>query len=171
MKRKKVLSVLKAALQFERAKDILREHNFLNAASLMPVVTESAWYHMYAYANDPSLINVISLPRLAFEDLLKEFSKHYVVKSGTKKGGRPPRVKDKHAILSILLHYYTGTMEYKTLCEMFAATPSTMSRIINNAEIAVEKTLLNIPDAQVRWPALEEQELFARKVNELEPLI
>ena len=105
MKRKKVLSVLKAALQYERAKDILRERNFLNAASLMPVVTESAWYHMYAYANDPSLINVISLPRLAFEDLLKEFSKHYVVKSGTKKGGRPPRVKDKHAILSILLQF------------------------------------------------------------------
>jgi hypothetical protein len=111
MKKRKILSVLKSALQFERAKDVIRERNYLIAASLMPAVSGTPWYHIYSYANDPSLINVISLPRFAFEDLLKEFSKHYVVNSGTIRGGRPPRVKDKHAILSIILHYYTGTME------------------------------------------------------------
>ena len=171
MKKKKVLMIFRAALQFELARNIIRERNRLTAASLMPVVAGTPWYHMYRYANDPSLINVISLPRIAFEDLLKEFSKHYIVKSGTSKGGRPPRVKDKHAILSILLHYYTGTMEYKTICELFAVSPTTMSRIIKNAEIALEKSLLNIPEAQIRWPSLEEQELFARKVQELEPLL
>ena len=93
------------------------------------------------------------------------------MKSGTKKGGRPPRIKDKHAILSILLHYYTGTMKYKTLCELFAVGETTLSRIINKAESALAEALRNLPEAQVRWPTLEEQELFASKVNELEPLL
>ena len=96
MKKKKVLMVFRAALQFELARNIIRERNRLTAASLMPVVSATPCYHMYGYANDQSLINEISLPRIDFEDLLKEFSKHYIVKSGTSKGGRPPRVKDKH---------------------------------------------------------------------------
>ena len=168
---RKVLSIFKAALQFERARGLIRERNRLSIDSLLPSASLGPWYHMYQNADDPSLIKVISLPRSSFEELLQEFSKHYSVKSGTKKGGRPPRVKDKHAILSILLHYYTGTMEYKTLCELFAVGETTLSRIINKAESALAETLRNLPEAQVRWPTLEEQELFASKVNELEPLL
>ena len=67
MKKRKIWSVLKSALQFERAKDLIRERNYLIAASLMPAVSGTPWYHMYSYANDPSLINVISLPRFALQ--------------------------------------------------------------------------------------------------------
>jgi hypothetical protein len=117
LRARKVLSIFKAALQFERARGLIRERNRISIDSLLPSASLGPWYHMYQNADDPSLIKVISIPRSSFEELLQEFSKHYTVKSGTKKGGRPPRIKDKHAILSILLHYYTGTMEYKTLCE------------------------------------------------------
>ena len=52
MKKKKVLMVFRAALQFELARNIIRERNRLTAASLMPVVSATPWYHMYGYAND-----------------------------------------------------------------------------------------------------------------------
>ena len=79
MKKRKVLSVYKAALQFERAKGLVRERNRLIAASLMSSVAETPWYHMYRNPDDSSWIAVISLSRLAFENLLTEFSKYYMV--------------------------------------------------------------------------------------------
>ncbi|DBA05378.1 TPA: hypothetical protein N0F65_007540 [Lagenidium giganteum] len=74
-------------------------------------------------------------------------------------------------ILACLLHYHTSAIEHKTLCELFGVPPSTMSRTLRKAEIALQKALKDIPQASVRWPTRVEQERWAECVFRKEPLL
>ena len=82
-------------------------------------------------------MNVIGLPRAAFDDLLSVFSRHYIVSSGQGKPGRLARLLHKHVFLALLLHYYAGTMKIKNVCELFGSPPSTTERVIRHAELAL----------------------------------
>ena len=93
------------------------------------------------------------------------------MKSGPGKRGHPPRIVAKHAVLALLLHYFTHGTEHKTLCEIFAVVPSTFSRVLANAEEAFYKALKNIPDEAVKWPSIQLQQQWTQLTNEREPLI
>ena len=145
---------------------------FVHSKALLKCVTKSPWYKLYSDGDDCDLVNVISLTRASFEKLLSEFSKHFTWKYGTKKGGRTPRVVDKHCALALLLHTYTSPAEHKTWCEMFGIVPSTLSRrTLEKAEIALDETLKNLPEAVIEYPSLEEQVRLANLVQEKEPFV
>ena len=79
-----------------RFKFYLRDRNFLHSAALFPSVREAPWYVLYRDGCDSDLLSAISLTRSSFEYLLSRFKLFYKFKSGPRKRGRPPRVKDHH---------------------------------------------------------------------------
>ena len=114
-------------------------------------------------------MNVIGLPRTSFDDLLSVFSCHYVVSSGQGKPGRPACLLYKHVVLALLLYYYASTMEIKNLCEHFGSLPSTTERVIRHAELALEKSLVEIEDAVITWPSEDQQRTWAAWIEARKP--
>ena len=135
----------------------IRTRNFIKSRSLLRDATESPWYCLYHNRCRESFIATTSLDPDSFDHLLKYFSRFYVVKSGVGKRGRPPRLPHKHAALGMLLTFYCSPSEYKTLCKVFATAPATTARVIQNAEIALNKTLKVLRDARIVWPTKDEQ--------------
>jgi hypothetical protein len=154
-----------------RIRSSLRVRNAISSVSLPADQESSAWYIIYKSRDEGTFINVVSIPPADFDDLLYHFNRHYIVKSGPGKRGRPPRVVAKHSVLALLMHFYTHATEHKTLCELFAVAPSTFSRVLKNAEEALGKALMDIPDAAVKWPSIPLQRHWAKKTNEREPLV
>ena len=154
-----------------RLRMTIRERNYLHSNCLLRFVQESAWYKLYRDGGDSDLINVVSLNRNGFERLLSEFRKHFSWKSGTEKGGRPPRCPDKHCALALVLHSYCSEAGQKTWCEFFGIVPSTLSRLYDKAEEALSLSLRNLPESKFEWPELEEQRRLATLVSMKEPLI
>ncbi|TPX78709.1 hypothetical protein CcCBS67573_g00088 [Chytriomyces confervae] len=132
---------------------------------------QSSWHNLYHDDHDGSFICATSLNRESFEVLLEEFSKHYVVRSGPGKKGRPRKMTEKSTVLGLLLVFYTGTADAVGLCMQFNIPPTTLLRTISNAEIALEKTLKNISDAHIRWPTKSEQRTWAGAIEAKEPLV
>jgi hypothetical protein len=62
-------------------------------------------------------------------------------------------------------------MELKTLCELFGVPPSTTSRLIRNAEVALEQCLVDFPPSAIKWPSFEEQMKWSRMVERRRPLV
>jgi hypothetical protein len=94
-------------------------------------------------------ISVVSIPPVEFDHLLVHFDRHYIIKSGPGRRGHPPRIVYKHAVLALVLHFYTHAIEHKTFCQLFAIVPSTFSRVLKNAEVVLGKVLVEISDAAV----------------------
>ena len=103
-----------------RLRMTIRERNYLHSHCLLRFVQESAWYKLYRDGGDSDLINVVSVNRNGFERLLSEFRKHFSWKSGTEKGGRPPRCPDKHCALALVLHSYCSEAGQKTDTDQWA---------------------------------------------------
>ncbi|ORY34188.1 hypothetical protein BCR33DRAFT_511598 [Rhizoclosmatium globosum] len=139
-----------------RIKLSIRTRHFIKTTSLGNA-NASAWQHLYHGPDEGSFVVSTSLTRAAFQTLLAEFSKHYNVKSGPGKAGRPPKATYKSTILGLLLCFYTGTSDGASLCREFAMPPSTLYRVLHNAEVALDKALRSLKDAQIRWPTYAEQ--------------
>lgn len=107
--------------------------------------------------------------------VLKSFFKNLVnitfFLSGPGRIGRPPRVRDKHCVLAIVLHFYCSPAEGKTWQELFGITPSTLSRLLDKAEQALFTSLRRMANASIRWPTIAEQMDMAAKVNAKAPLL
>ncbi|RLO04312.1 hypothetical protein DYB28_005117 [Aphanomyces astaci] len=116
-------------------------------------------------------IATVSIAPNDFDDVLREFSKHYQIKSGFGKAGRPPKLPFKHQALALVLHFYTATCEPKTLCEVFGIPPSTLSATLAMAKLAIAKALRSLRDAQVRYPSKQLQREWAIKVRARESLV
>lgn len=143
------------------------------STALLSSVRKSSWYNLYADGRDSDLIATISLTRASFELLLSRFKIFYKFNSGPKKSGRPPRVRDHHCVLSLLLHSYCSPADRKTWSEMFGVAPSTLSRTLIKAEIALLATLNATKEADICWPSREDQirmaSLVERKVSKQLP--
>ncbi|ETV83001.1 hypothetical protein H257_04749 [Aphanomyces astaci] len=59
---------------------------------------------------------------------------------------------EKHVVLACLLHSYTAPVEHKTLCVLFDMPPTTLSRVLLNAECALLRALKSMPEASIRFP-------------------
>ncbi len=112
-----------------RLRMAIRTRNKLHSRALCQPGS-SPWYAVYNSRHTQSFIAAVSIPPLAFDDLLRVFSRHYIVKSGAGKRGRPPRFQHKHAVLACVLHFYTAAIEHKSLCILFGIPPSTMQRVL-----------------------------------------
>ena len=130
----------------------------------------SQWNHFYRFADDVSFIATTSLMRLSFQQLLGGFSNYYSINTGSH-GGRPCRLLNTHEALGCLLSYYSDTIGYKNLSQLFCIPPATLSRVIDKAEDALAKALDDEPMSRVAWPSLREQSLWAQKVERKCPLV
>lgn len=149
----------------------IRDRTYLHSEALLRNVEDCPWYTLYKNGNDEAFILTTSLSRVSFEFLLVSFKKFYITKSGYGRPGRPQRVQDKHCVLVLLLHRFCSPAENKTWSELFAVTPTTLSRILNNAEDALLLTLENLTEAKIEWPTLSEQIDMAIKVETKEPIV
>ena len=149
----------------------LKPRHFLHASALFKSVREAPWYVMYRDGTDSDFISAISLTRASFENLLSNFKRYYSFNTGPSKKGRPPRVKDHHCVLSLLLHTYCSPAENKTWSEMFGIAPSTLSRTLLKAEIALLATLNSMREARIEWPSLDDQVRMALAVEAKEPIV
>ena len=78
--------------------------------------------------------------------------------------GRIPKfLVEKHEILGLLHVHYCNQMSYKSLCQMFAIPPATLSRTLRN-EIVKQEVLKIEPDVIVSWPSIEEQTQWGQKL-------
>ena len=149
----------------------LKPRHFLHASALFKSVREAPWYVMYRDGTDSDFISAISLTRASFENLLSNFKRYYSFNTGPSKKGRPPRVKDHHCVLSLLLHTYCSPAENKTWSEMFGIAPSTLSRTLLKAKIALLATLISMREARIEWPSLDDQVRMALAVEAKEPIV
>ncbi|ETV76873.1 hypothetical protein H257_09311 [Aphanomyces astaci] len=149
----------------------LKERNRVQTASLPRMQTDIAWYYMYASRDRASFIATVSLTPEAFDELLVPFAREYVDLSRRGRGGRPPRVQDKHAVLAIVLHFYTAAVEHKTLQELFGVASTTLSRLLRRGEDALSRALQCMPAARIKWPSKATQLYWASKSQEREPLV
>ncbi|KAG1711902.1 hypothetical protein DVH05_009143 [Phytophthora capsici] len=62
-------------------------------------------------------------------------------------------------------------MEQSTLCMLFGAPPSTLSRTLIRAEEALHRALLGYAYARIPWPSPERQAKLAKLVEAREPLL
>lgn len=76
----------------------------------------SAGKELYDGKLPGSFIAAGSLPPAVFELLLAKFAKFYKLKRKPGQRGRPPKFRFLHAVLGCVLHYYTVSVEQKTLC-------------------------------------------------------
>lgn len=174
--RKKNKKQVKKSRNIRRLKLILygmslRERNYLSSEGLMKSVKEGPWYTMYANGSDTDFIAVLSLSRESFEYLLERFKTFYIIHSGNGRSGRPRRVSDHHCVLALLLHTYTSPAERKTWCELYGVTPSSIARLLNDAEIALKSTLDSMYEARIVWPSKDEQYEMALKVQKKENVV
>ncbi|KAF0683353.1 hypothetical protein As57867_024518, partial [Aphanomyces stellatus] len=133
-------------LALMRLRGTLRERNAIESIALQGDQADAAWYSMYRSRNIPSFLTTVSLPPDAFDELLRVFSVEYSVLSGPGRRGRPPRILHKHAVLAMVLHFYTAAVEHKTIQELFGVPPTTFSRVMSNAEEALERSLRRMPE-------------------------
>ena len=115
----------------------------------------SPWRQLYEYGDDGSFIQ-------------KKFY-HFNWHSGN--GGRPSSLKTKNEVLGLILMFYTGVVEYKSLCGHFGIPPSTILRILRKAEVALLETVKQIPDARILWPTQDLQRRWGDLVTRKEPLL
>lgn len=171
-KRARTLFALGLLLKFRM---YLKERNFLRSSALLSTVRKSPWYTLYALGRDSDFIATVSLTRASFELLLSRFKLFYKFNSGPNKRGRPSRVRDHHCVLSLLLHSYCSPADRKTWCELFGVAPSTLSRTLIKAEMALLETLNASKEADISWPSKEDQVRMAsmveRKVRENDSIL
>lgn len=153
-KRARVLFALGLLLKLRM---YVKDRHFLRSEALLSSVRKSSWYTLYAEGRDSDFIATTSLTRASFDYLLSRFKLFYKFHSGPHKSGRPSRVRDHHCVLSLLLHSYCSPADRKTWSEMFGITPSTLSRTIIKAEIALWETLNYVKEADIRWPSKNDQ--------------
>jgi hypothetical protein len=158
-------------MQFLKLKMYMRDRHFLRSGAQFPSVREAPWYVMYREGCDSYCILAISLTRTIFKYLLSKFKLFYKFKSCPSRKGRPPRVKDHHCVISLLLHSYFSPAEKKTWSEMFGIAPLTLSRTLIKAEKALLLALSVTKEADVVWPSKADQIRMAllveKKVNRL----
>ena len=164
--RKAVLAFLAHVLALEN----LKERHQLTATDVQPQ-HHAPWYHTFASGNDNTFLALTGLTRAAFMMVLKAFARHYTVKSGPQRSGRPTRFRHKHAVLACLLHMYRTGAGLNSLGSHFGVPTSTMSRNMAKAEASLALALKEIPEAAVRWPSKDQQLEWARLVQNKESLV
>ncbi|KAI9912037.1 hypothetical protein PsorP6_009510 [Peronosclerospora sorghi] len=111
------------------------------------------------------------LNRAAFDALVVPFTRHYEVRSGPGRSGRPTRLQNHRAVLSLVLQFYFSRSDLKHLCSVFGIPPATAIRCLAKAGEELSLALDSVTDAEVRWPTAQEQVAWGRLVETRETLV
>ena len=73
--------------------------------------------------------------------------------------------------LGLMLHYLSSTMRETTLQQIFALTPTVVSRYLNFAKRILLLTLKRLPEARIQWPKGDEFEDLTEMIAARHPLL
>ncbi|OWZ00822.1 hypothetical protein PHMEG_00027907, partial [Phytophthora megakarya] len=132
---------------------------------------KSPWMDTWRNGTDLNFVNLTSLTRSSFCQLLERFAPHYYIVEYSRKGGRPSRLRYHHQVLGLLLCFYVGSMHGSNLCQQFGVPPSTMNRALNAAEAALATALKGYAPARIVWPSFARQKALARLIWMRQPMI
>ncbi|TYZ69448.1 hypothetical protein PybrP1_006815 [[Pythium] brassicae (nom. inval.)] len=102
---------------------------------------------------------------------MHRFSAFYEIKTCRERGGRPPKFGYHHQVLGMLLRFYVSSDDQTALCLVFSAPPSTVSRVLRRAELALEKALAGYSPARISWLSGRRQIELVWLVEPREPLL
>jgi hypothetical protein len=134
---------------------------------------ETGWTRLYNRRNDRAWITTMGFGVVAFETLLEKFKEvwylHPIPRADTSSTGisRPSRRSLlPSGALGLALHWLNSTMHEVTLQELFALTPTTVSRYIHFSLIILLRTLRTMPEGAIVWPStLEELQYLSSLVE------
>ncbi|OWZ20756.1 hypothetical protein PHMEG_0004788 [Phytophthora megakarya] len=156
-------------MRYEYAR-LVRIRHHLNVACL-PRPDVAPWMYIWYFGTDENFLNTTSLCRRSFRQLLDRFSLYYELQNYKPKGGRPRKLQHHHQVLGVLLAFYVGSMGSKDLCMKFGVPGSTLSRVLNEAESAMQRALTGFGPARIVWPTLARQKALARLTALREPML
>jgi hypothetical protein len=81
------------------------------------------------------------------------------------------RSLDAEGGLGLVLHWLSSTMRHVSLQQIFALTPSTVSRYLRFARMILLRVLRQLPDARIAWPRGEEFFELSSYVSARHPLL
>jgi hypothetical protein len=91
--------------------------------------------------------------RRSFERLLQRFAVFYSISQYRPKGGRPRKLQHHHHVLGLLLAFYVGSMQHKSLCSIFGVPHSTLSRVLTEGEEALKASFVGFSPARIVCPS------------------
>jgi hypothetical protein len=127
---------------------------------------ETPWQAVLRAGNDRAFITLMGFDVATFHSILDDgfrecWDNFAIPRSDTNTDGHPRlggRSLDAEGALALALHYLNSTMSKTTLCQIFALTPSTVSRYIDFSLKILVQALRIIPSAAIRWPRAHEFE-------------
>ncbi|KAG2899134.1 hypothetical protein PC117_g22358 [Phytophthora cactorum] len=118
--------------RLEHARLVWIRH-YLTAPSLLkPDV--APWTYIWLFGPDKNLLNVTDLSRSLFDWLLQRFALYYNIPRFRSRGGQPRKLESHHEVLGLVMAFYVGSMQHKSLCTTFGVPTSTLSRVLSGAE-------------------------------------
>ena len=123
------------------ARSSIRNRFYVRKIALPPT-NQSAWSYLYHSRDDLSMMTCTGFDYASFNrlhDLLFPPVPH----------ADHPSTLNTHAKLGLILHYLNSSMMQKTLCQIFSATESIISRDLNYMLKFLGEKLPTIRDAQV----------------------
>jgi hypothetical protein len=158
--------LLLAAVVDDEDRFVNRRRHYLQRIHVGPTPS-SSWRITLNSPDDTGLLNVTGLTRAAFEDLHAAFAPHWQQQRRRRQlHARQLRSID---VLGLVLHWVQSTMRAKTLCQVFATPPATVSRLLRSGMHSLRLVLSQLPEAAIRWPAPAQMREFADAITRYEP--
>jgi hypothetical protein len=160
------LALLVAGAEENRAaRHSRRHHLYLTRDDLLPDPRgDTPWQRVLKGRNDRAFITLMGFDVPTFHHILDSgfwrcWDQFAIPRSDTNIHGKPrpgARSLDAEGALGLALHYLSSTMREITLAQIFALTPSTISRYIRFSLAILLQALRTMPSAAMNWPAENE---------------
>lgn len=156
-----ILMVTAAMMVYNNARS---RHRLTRSGLLNPLNEDTAWSKLLRDADDGSFLNIVSLDRLAFYELVRRlYADDHIDRFRRGRGGRRAHLSPADKV-GLYMVYVTSTMRQKDLALMFGILPSTIcTHVLAVRRLVVEK-LPHYHDCAVRFPkTTEEKERYGRE--------
>ena len=157
-----------------------RRH-YLRRTNLLPNPRiGTPWRYLYESSDDHAFLSTMAVNVSAFSTIMKlGFANLWytlpIERSDIDSAGAEPkpgqRSLDAEGGLGLVLHWLSSTMRNVSLQQIFALTPSTVSRYLRFARMILLRVLRQLRDARIAWPQGEEFSELSSYVSARHPLL
>ena len=149
-----------------RAERRLPNRRYLCRAQLLPDPRHNTpWQVLYESRSDRAFITTMGIDCSTFDAILRAgFSQHWNTQAIPRSDANPygnPRLGRRsltaEGALGLAYHYLTSAMSDTSLQQIFALTPSTVSRYRQFSLSILLQTLKSMPDAEINWWQTDEE--------------
>ncbi|QRV98736.1 DDE superfamily endonuclease [Ceratobasidium sp. AG-Ba] len=157
-----------------------RERHFLRRSDLMPNPRlDSSWLAIYRNYRDSAFIHTLGINTATFELLLAAgfrdgWDKYTIPRGDVNPNGqsRPgARSLDAEGALAATLYHLCSVVPDKSLEQMFAIVPSSLSRYLSRSVPLLLDVLKSMPEARISWPSRQEMKQSSEIITHRHPNI